>query len=254
MNTRTFGLQKETRNYLRRLYTYGRELSPVDVNDIDDFIKGLKQLSLWGNTVCWLMRSKHNIGSGSSVFSIGGSNQYNATLVNSPTWGINGIDTSGSTNRLISTPAVFDQSKPHSIIWVGNATDTSRFRTFFDTNRGSPNRVVVSRSTGSQNVDVYAGNITITNIGASPISSFFGVGVSVDSANSKSMIGGTVSARVLGPISPLSGAILIGNSVGANTSCGNNSVFLYIKNSIGDAMSDVYKLLKFTVCKDQGLL
>lgn len=91
MNTRTFGLQKETRNYLRRLYAYGRELRGEDVADIDEFVKGLKQLNLWQNTVCWMMRSQHNIGTGSTVLSLGGGGKYDGVMVNSPSWGNDGI-------------------------------------------------------------------------------------------------------------------------------------------------------------------
>jgi hypothetical protein len=91
MNTRTYGLQTETRQYLRRLYSYGRELVGDDIYDIDDFIKGLKQLNLWGNTVCWPMKSIHNIGMGSTVLSLGGGGVFNGTMVNSPTWGSTGV-------------------------------------------------------------------------------------------------------------------------------------------------------------------
>jgi hypothetical protein len=42
INSKSYGLQNETRQYLRRLYAYGRELAPADVADIDNFVKGLK--------------------------------------------------------------------------------------------------------------------------------------------------------------------------------------------------------------------
>jgi len=43
ISSKSYGLQNETRQYLRRLYSYGRELNSSDVADIDNFIKGLKQ-------------------------------------------------------------------------------------------------------------------------------------------------------------------------------------------------------------------
>ena len=96
MQSKSYGLQNETRQYLRRLYAYNRELNPTDVADIDNFIKGLKQLNLWQNSICFLMRSQHNIGTGNTILSLGGEQNISGNLVNSPTWGSNGITFSGT--------------------------------------------------------------------------------------------------------------------------------------------------------------
>jgi hypothetical protein len=96
INSKSYGLQTETRQYLRRLYSYGRELNLSDVADIDNFIKGLKQLNLWQNSICFLMRSQHNIGTGNTILSLGGEQNVIGSLVNSPTWGSNGITFSGT--------------------------------------------------------------------------------------------------------------------------------------------------------------
>jgi hypothetical protein len=96
INSKSYGLQNETRQYLRRLYSYGRELNSSDVTDIDNFIKGLKQLNLWSNSICFLMRSQHNIGTGNTILSLGGEENVIGSLVNSPTWGSNGITFSGT--------------------------------------------------------------------------------------------------------------------------------------------------------------
>ena len=102
ISSKSYGLQNETRQYLRRLYAYGRELAGADVVDVDNFVKGLKQLNLWQNVVCWPLRSIHNIGTGTTLLSLGGLGQYNGTLVNGPTWGVNGITYDG-VNDVIST-------------------------------------------------------------------------------------------------------------------------------------------------------
>lgn len=91
ISSKSYGLQNETRQYLRRLYAYGRELAPADVNDIDNFVKGLKQLNLWQNATIWMMRSIHNIGSGSNLLCFGGGPVLNMTLINSPTWSRDGL-------------------------------------------------------------------------------------------------------------------------------------------------------------------
>lgn len=94
--SKTYGLQKETRNYLRRLYTFNRELASSDIADIDNFIKGTKQLGIWQNMVCWSLRSQQNIGSGSTVLSFGGLGNFNGTMNNTTTWGSNGIQSAGT--------------------------------------------------------------------------------------------------------------------------------------------------------------
>lgn len=94
MNTKLYGLQNETRQYLRRLYSYGRELVGLDITDIDDFIKGLKQLGLWGNTIFWLMRTQHNIGNGSRILGFGGYNSrsLDASIINAGiSWSSDGM-------------------------------------------------------------------------------------------------------------------------------------------------------------------
>ena len=103
ISSKSYGLQNETRQYLRRLYAYGKELAGTDVNDVDNFIKGLKQLNLWQNIVCWPMRSIHNIGTGSRVLSMGGLSNVSSygILMGSVTWGATGLDVD-STNSTTS--------------------------------------------------------------------------------------------------------------------------------------------------------
>ena len=91
IDSKSYGLQTETRQYLRRLYSYGRELNLSDVADIDIFIKGCKQLQIWNKMICYPLRSIYNIGFGNTVLSLGGLEQSNGTLVNSPTWSASGL-------------------------------------------------------------------------------------------------------------------------------------------------------------------
>ena len=104
ISSKSYGLQNETRQYLRRLYAYGKELAGTDVNDVDNFIKGLKQLNLWQNIVCWPMRSIHNIGTGSRALSLGGYGPFDATLLNSATWSNDGVNRVTAGGDLFSTP------------------------------------------------------------------------------------------------------------------------------------------------------
>jgi hypothetical protein len=58
---------------------------------INAFIKGIKDLSLWSSVVCWTLRSSQNKGSGTTAYSFGGYGTFNGTLTNGPTWGTSGI-------------------------------------------------------------------------------------------------------------------------------------------------------------------
>lgn len=102
---KTYGLQNETRQYLRRLYAFGRELQGSDISDIDNFVKGLKQLNLWGPIIFWSMRSQHNIGTGSTVLNLGGAGAFPGTMVNSPSWSSLGILFNG-TSSYIALPDI----------------------------------------------------------------------------------------------------------------------------------------------------
>jgi hypothetical protein len=126
ISSKSYGLQNETRQYLRRLYAYGKELAGTDVNDVDNFIKGLKQLNLWQNIVCWPMRSIHNIGTGSTLLGLGGYINFSGTLINSPSWGTNGITMISSSSQYITmggaAPTIITQEVIAMIVFSTNST------------------------------------------------------------------------------------------------------------------------------------
>ena len=155
--TKSYGLQNETRQYLRRLYAYGRELNSSDVADIDNFIKGLKQLNLWNNSICFLMRSQHNIGTGNTILSLGGQQNVIGSLVNSPTWGLSGITFSGTNyitallGRTIQTSEVSIASVCNSVGPQAGFSNGFNYQLSISTNTYSVNGLSVASpgSTGS---------------------------------------------------------------------------------------------------------
>jgi hypothetical protein len=54
-------------------------------SQINAFVKGMKNLGLYNNMVCWPLRSTQNSESGTTIYSLGGLGTFNGTLVNSPT-------------------------------------------------------------------------------------------------------------------------------------------------------------------------
>jgi len=211
IQSKSYGLQNETRQYLRRLYAYGRELNPSDVADIDNFIKGLKQLNLWQNIICWPMRSIHNIGTGSTVLSLGGGGTYNGTMLNSPTWGIIGMTFPRTTASCVSatrpigsTPTAeysifsvhcnFVEDALYRAVWIGR--DVSNDRMFFRTAGG-----------GS---DAYAaGTVAIT------------APTSIDGNHSTALVAS--SGSVSKTVAAYKDGIVSSSTTGTNT--GNNTIY-----------------------------
>ncbi len=62
----------------------------VAQNAINDFVLGMKNLSLYNNMVCWPLRSSQNAGTGTTAYSLGGYGVYNGTLTGSSSWSESG--------------------------------------------------------------------------------------------------------------------------------------------------------------------
>ncbi len=84
------------------------------------FVRGLKSLDLYKNAVFWPMRSHQNAGTGSTVYSLGGLGVYNGTMVNSPTWGRDGL-TNSNTSGVQVGPSVPVYTN-HTALFVTNVT------------------------------------------------------------------------------------------------------------------------------------
>jgi hypothetical protein len=69
---------------------------------INAFVKGMKNLSLYNNMVSWPLLSSQNKGSGTTAYSLGGLGIYDGTLVNGPTWGTGGITFDGTNDYINS--------------------------------------------------------------------------------------------------------------------------------------------------------
>jgi hypothetical protein len=105
---RQYQLDVDTKRYLNRVNTYRSlnglaDIQKSDAVDIDNFVIGLKDLGIWNYFVCWLLQSSQNIGTGTTVLTLGGFGSYPGTILGTAlTWGLSGLnatDTSG-TNRM----------------------------------------------------------------------------------------------------------------------------------------------------------
>jgi len=95
MYKRYYDIDVDAKAYANRIVKAGGRI-PSDIGSVSDFIKKLKINGLWIDLVdCWLMRSIHNIGTGTTLYSLK-NNQFNATLTNGPTWESSGINFSSA--------------------------------------------------------------------------------------------------------------------------------------------------------------
>jgi len=96
---------------------------------INHFVKGIKRLGLWDDMVCWPLRSAQNAGTGSTAYSLGGLGTFSGTLVNGPTWGVDGVDLN-DLDRRITTSA--QATQPDTIFTVQKTTAEDFFQVVYD--------------------------------------------------------------------------------------------------------------------------
>lgn len=119
MRIRTYGLDRDTISFAKRVSSgITKKFASIDLKRIDKFVRGVKKMGLWNNMVCWPMRSIHNAGTGSTVYSLGGLGTYDATLLNSPTWSRDGIIYSVQGQALKSTIGLSSTSSPFSVVLI----------------------------------------------------------------------------------------------------------------------------------------
>jgi hypothetical protein len=68
------------------------------------FTRGIKSLGLWNNMVSWPLRSYQNVGTGSTVRSLGGLGTFDGAMVNGPSWSTDGVTFGGNTQYIEYSP------------------------------------------------------------------------------------------------------------------------------------------------------
>lgn len=112
----------------------------TDVSGLNKFVKGVKSLGLWDSIVFWPLRSSQNSGTGTTAYSLGGLGTYNGTLINGPTWGVDGVNFADNTLQHILT--TLEPSK---------LEDCNVFAAYQCNPTGvTPNNVAGCRTSGSQ--------------------------------------------------------------------------------------------------------
>ena len=137
-------IDDDTISYIARAGVTNHEA----INSLNLFVRGIKDLGLFSNMVCWPLRSAQNAGTGTTAYSLGGLGTFDGTLTNGPTWETDGVlfnrtlATHISATRPIGTAAsaaysIFSvhinlvEDSQYRALWIGR--DASNDRMFFRT-------------------------------------------------------------------------------------------------------------------------
>lgn len=83
----------DAQDYFNRVAARGTDLSLETREQVSTFVRELKRMGVWDGLVdAWLLRAPQNVGTGSTVV---GLKSMDGTLVNGPTWGADGMRSSG---------------------------------------------------------------------------------------------------------------------------------------------------------------
>jgi hypothetical protein len=126
----TLTLNTPARGYDADATAFAAASGATDVAALSAFVKGVKDLGLWNNMVCWPLRSTQNAGTGTTAYSLGGLGAFNGTLVNGPTWGVDGLDFDGSDDRVTLPNGSFGTGNAATSIWafLKNETNAARMQ------------------------------------------------------------------------------------------------------------------------------
>jgi hypothetical protein len=99
----------------------------TDVWNIQQFVKGVKDLGLWDDMVCWPLRSTQNAGTGTTAYSLGGLGTFNGTLVNGPTWGSDGVVFANASSQYVSLGAsqILAGNSDYTVMGVAKLTNVA---------------------------------------------------------------------------------------------------------------------------------
>jgi hypothetical protein len=96
-------LNTPARGYDADATAFAAASGATDVAALSAFVKGVKELGLWNNMVCWPLRSSQNAGTGTTAYSLGGLGTFNGTLVGGPTWDSAGVVYDGVDDRITTS-------------------------------------------------------------------------------------------------------------------------------------------------------
>jgi len=202
----------------------------TQVGPILALVDYLKAESLWDYARFYPMKSAQNAGSGSTVYGLGGLTSNNMTLVNSPTWGSDGV-TFASASSQYGTISDFLGGGTVSAWARLDHTSGSAVLTQYDFGASkrsialdlSGANVVAARSPTGLSPEVYAGASSVSGENTISAEWIDGAGRSIwvnKNAETISLIGGTPQTSRLNTDATIGLMANFNNGVAANLSSG----------------------------------
>jgi hypothetical protein len=150
----TLTLNTLARGYDADATAFAAASGATDVAALSAFVKGVKELGLWSNMVCWPLRSTQNAGTGTTAYSLGGLGTFNGTLTNGPTWENGGISFTRASSQRITLGAaqILPASSGYSAIVVAQHINTAQEYHMALTTGAGRGCEIYPRSNGSTNL------------------------------------------------------------------------------------------------------
>lgn len=123
----TLALNTPARGFDADAAAFAARSGATDVAALSAFVKGVKELGLWNNMVCWPLRSSQNAGTGTTAYSLGGLGTFNGTLVNGPTWGADGLAAASASSQSISTSLILNVEGSGAVYSTLGGSDQALF-------------------------------------------------------------------------------------------------------------------------------
>jgi hypothetical protein len=216
-------------------------------SQINAFVVGVKDLGLWNDMVCWPLRSSQNAGTGTTAYSLGGFGTYNGTLVNSPTWGTDGITFTSGSSQTITIPNI-NISKTDVIVATCQAATSGNLRVF-QAIWGADALGIWAGFGGSYFWDVRSTINTLNrqNGSTTPTSRIFTHGIASASGSSFFVNGTSILSNAVSSTNANLSTVRI-NENGGN---GNIAFAMFSQSTTGNA--SLYNLYKTTLGTGLGL-
>ena len=216
-------------------------------SQINAFVKGVKNLGLYNSMVCWPLRSSQNAGTGTTAYSLGGLGSYNGTLVNSPSWGVDGITFTSGSSQTITVPNI-TISQTDVILATCQAATSGNLRVF-QAVWGADALGIWAGFSGTYYWDVRstAGTLNRQNGGTTPTSRIFTHGIASASGSSFFVNGTSILSNAVSSTN----ANLSTVRINENRGNGNIAFAMFCQSITGNA--SLYTLYKTTLGQGLGL-
>jgi hypothetical protein len=255
----TLTLNTLARGYDADATAFAAASGATDVAALSAFVKGVKELGLWSNMVCWPLRSSQNAGTGTTAFSLGGLGAYNGTLVNGPTWEDDGIDFVAASNTHVTTPLTVGPTPKFTLWGVGSSSAATGAVVAAWGTTTATSFAIVRKSAAQRYAYLTRSSAATNNLAGSnaSVSGFASIGLGTQGANTLGTLNGVLDATIASlPDESGTQAVNIGIQTPTTSLPYNGTISFALAYVAGDGLTTAQQLSLHNVYKStlgQGL-